>query len=70
MACNECEDAFVIDYLRFHVDECLVERLAIILADQKKDELNELIKDLTDRLEGRCFCSAYSANECLCGAWY
>lgn len=67
--CEDCENALVLTGFRFYVDEQLTERLADILISKNPEDLESLIKDVKDRLEGRCFCSAYSSNECLCGAW-
>jgi len=68
--CEDCEDALVLRGFRFYIDEQLTERVANILLDKgSSEDLESLIKDLKDRLDGKCFCSAYSSNECLCGAW-
>lgn len=67
--CEDCENALVLNDFRFYIDAQLTERLANILMDKNPEDLEDLIKDVRDRLEGRCFCSAYSKNECLCGAW-
>ena len=67
--CEDCENALVLTGFRFYVDEQLIERFADILISKNLEDLESLIKDVKDRLEGRCFCSAYSSNECLCGAW-
>ena len=67
--CEDCENALVLTGFRFYVDEQLIERFADILISKNLEDLESLIKDVKDRLEGRCFCSAYNSNECLCGAW-
>lgn len=67
--CEDCENALVLKDFRFYIDEQLIERLYNILLGKSEEDLESLIIDVKDRLEGRCFCSAYSSNECLCGAW-
>lgn len=67
--CEDCENALVLKDFRFYIDEQLIERLYNILLGKSEEDLESLIIDVKDRLEGRCFCYAYSSNECLCGAW-
>lgn len=67
--CEDCENALVLKDFRFYIDEQLIERLYNILLGKSEEDLEGLIIDVKDRLEGRCFCSAYSSDECVCGAW-
>jgi len=53
----------------YEVDEYLLEQLKIGLEMQDQSKVDWVIEHLVDRTSGQCFCSALSANDCVCGAW-
>jgi hypothetical protein len=56
------------DHLEYH-DEQLAVGFINALMDRDKERMRELLIDVDHRMNGRCMCSAHSANECTCGAW-
>jgi len=54
---------------RYGIDEQIIEDLAWSLANADYEEARNVLSLLEGRLDGKCFCHAYSSSECLCGAW-
>jgi hypothetical protein len=51
------------------IDEQIEEAFSKALLHRDSNALEDVISQARDRVQGVCFCSAHSANECCCGAW-
>jgi hypothetical protein len=53
----------------YGIDEDILNLLRDALETQDAEQVYNVIDLLTDRTEGKCFCAAHCASECICGAW-
>ena len=55
--------------MNYLIDEQLCDELKIALDTQDKPKVYKVLKEIHDRIDGKCFCAAHSESDCLCGAW-
>jgi len=53
----------------YFIDRQIIEKFAEGLVTKDFTLIEEAAAEANDRLNGLCFCSAWSESECVCGAW-